>query len=54
MKQVGSGSRTYSYSITSADLKMEQEAFEPGEGVRINKIILYAIINILYLTRKRS
>ena len=31
----GSGSGSYIYTITTADLQLEQQAFEPGEGVSV-------------------
>ena len=44
----------YEYCVTSADLKLEQEAFEAGEGVSYNTIATVIFTTALYFLRKRS
>ena len=43
----------YTYCVTAADLQMEQEAFEAGEGVQNSKL-MYSITTLYYSFQKRE
>jgi len=40
-------SSKYHYDVTPADLAKEQQAFQPGEGVSLQSVMLVCTLNIL-------